>query len=206
MNNLQLAIVYAKTAAAALGFISSTSHLSPRRRIEMTVSDDSLRNEGRQGGGPIRGRNRGRVRPDHGFTQRGGSTTRTWGANPYHNPRDGRVRGSPVFNQNRSPSGGRGGNYDETFIPRNLFDHCPQHSSQYFYREGMRITLMMVLCNRIISHMIAQLGMFSGTSRLLLLDLHLTEMEILIVLLMCQQAHNLVEAHAPDKVGGEVPL
>jgi hypothetical protein len=73
MNNLQLAIVYAKTAAAALGFISSTSHLSPRRRIGLIASDDSPRNEVRQGGGPIRGRNhgrnRGRGRPDHGFTQ-----------------------------------------------------------------------------------------------------------------------------------------
>jgi hypothetical protein len=33
MNDLQLAIVYANTAAVALGFISSTSHMSPRRRI-----------------------------------------------------------------------------------------------------------------------------------------------------------------------------
>jgi hypothetical protein len=31
MNNLQLAIMYDKTAAVALGFISSTSHMSPRR-------------------------------------------------------------------------------------------------------------------------------------------------------------------------------
>jgi hypothetical protein len=30
MNNLQLAIVYAKTVSVALGFISSTSHMSPR--------------------------------------------------------------------------------------------------------------------------------------------------------------------------------
>jgi hypothetical protein len=91
MNNLQLTIFYAKTAAAALGFISSTNNISPRRRIGMTASDDSPRNEGQKGGGPIRGRNRGRnhgrSRPEHGFTQRGGSPTRTWGANPYHSPR-----------------------------------------------------------------------------------------------------------------------
>jgi hypothetical protein len=33
MNNLQLVIVYAKIAAVALAFISSTSHISPRRMI-----------------------------------------------------------------------------------------------------------------------------------------------------------------------------
>jgi hypothetical protein len=126
MNNLQLTIVYAKTAAAALRFISSTSHLSQRRRIGLTNSDDSPRNEGRQGGGPIRGRNRGlncgRGLPDHGFTQRDGSTTRIWGSKPYHIPRGERGRGLPGLNQNRSPRGGRGGNIDETFIPRNLCD------------------------------------------------------------------------------------
>jgi hypothetical protein len=35
MNDLQQAIVYAKTAAVALGFISSTSKMSPRQRIGM---------------------------------------------------------------------------------------------------------------------------------------------------------------------------
>jgi hypothetical protein len=39
MNNVKLAIVYAKTAAVALGFISSTSHMSPRRRIGMNDSE-----------------------------------------------------------------------------------------------------------------------------------------------------------------------
>jgi hypothetical protein len=86
MNNIILAIVYANTAAASLGFISSTIHLSPRRRIGRTASDDSPRNEGQQSGDPIRGRNRGhnhgRGHIDHGFTQRGESTTMTWGTNP----------------------------------------------------------------------------------------------------------------------------
>jgi hypothetical protein len=54
--------------------------------------------------------------------------------------------------------------------------------------------------------MIAQLGVFSRTSRLLLLDPHQTEVEILIVLLLSWQAHNMVEAHAPPKVEGEVHL
>jgi hypothetical protein len=138
MNNLQLAIVYANTSAAALGFISSTSHVSPRRRIGMTASDDSPRKEGRQGGGPIRrrnrGRNRGRCRPDHGFTRRGESPTRTWVTNPYHIQRGGRGRGSPGFNKNRSPRGGRGSNDDETFIPKNLFDQLSPTPRSIFLR------------------------------------------------------------------------
>jgi hypothetical protein len=36
MNKLQLEIVYANTASAALGFNYSTSHISPKRRIGMT--------------------------------------------------------------------------------------------------------------------------------------------------------------------------
>jgi hypothetical protein len=100
----------------------------------MTASDDSPRNEGRQGGGPIRGRNRGRNRgrgrPDHGFTRRGESPTRTWVTNPYKISRGGRGRGSPGFNQNRSPRDVRGSNDDETFIPKNLFDELyPTHRS-----------------------------------------------------------------------------
>jgi hypothetical protein len=83
--------------------------------------------------------------------------------------------------------------------------NSPQHSVQYFDGEGMRITLMVLVFNIIISHMIAQLGVFSRTSRLLLPDPHLTEMEILIVPLLCQQAHILVEAHTPPKVEDEVP-
>jgi hypothetical protein len=39
MNDLQQAIVYAKTADVALGFISSTSHMTPRRRIGMHDSE-----------------------------------------------------------------------------------------------------------------------------------------------------------------------
>jgi hypothetical protein len=81
MNNLQLAIVYATTAAVSLGFISSTINLSPRRCTGMTDSDYFPRNEGRQGGGPIRGRNRGRHcgigRPEHEYTQIGRSPTMT---------------------------------------------------------------------------------------------------------------------------------
>jgi hypothetical protein len=106
----------------------------------MTVSDDYPLNEGRQGGGPIIGRNHGRncgcVHPDHGFTQRGESPTRTRGANPYHSPRVGRGRGSPGFNQNRSPCGGRGGNDDETFIPRNLFDQLSPTQRSICLRGG----------------------------------------------------------------------
>jgi hypothetical protein len=56
MNSLQLAIVYAKPAAAALGFISYKSHLSPRQCIRMNAPDDSPPSEGKQGDGPIRGR------------------------------------------------------------------------------------------------------------------------------------------------------
>jgi hypothetical protein len=52
--------------------------------------------------------------------------------------------------------------------------NSPQHSAQYFYGEGMRIPLMVVVCNIISSHMIDQLGVFRRTSRLLLLDPHLT--------------------------------
>jgi hypothetical protein len=54
MNNLQLAIVYAKTAAVALGFISSTSHRSPRRRIGMHDSEESSHAFGSNSGFPIR--------------------------------------------------------------------------------------------------------------------------------------------------------
>jgi hypothetical protein len=64
----------------------------------------------------------------------------------------------------------------------------------------------MVVCNRLSSHMIAQVGVFSRQSSLLLLDPHQTEVEILIVLLLSRQAHNMVEARAPPKVGGEVHL
>jgi hypothetical protein len=81
----------------------------------------------------------------------------------------------------------------------------PQCIIQYVYAEGVRITLMMVFYKIVISHVIAQLGVFSKTSGLLLPDPHLTEMEILIVLLLCQQAHNLVEAHDPPKVEDELP-
>jgi hypothetical protein len=146
MNNLQLAIVYAKTAAAALGLISSTSHVSPIRQIGLTASNDSPCNEGRQGSGPIRGRNRGRNhgrnrgrnhgrgRPDHGFTQRDRTPTKTWGRNPYHSTQGGRGRGFPGLNQNRSPRGGRGGNIDETLIPRNLFDQLSPTQRSIFLR------------------------------------------------------------------------
>jgi hypothetical protein len=102
----------------------------------MTDSDESPRNEGRQGGGSIRGRSRdhhrGRGHPEHGFTQRGGSPTMTWDANPNHSPWGGIGRGSPGFNQNRSPRGGRGGNNDETFIPREMFDHPPNTALHFF--------------------------------------------------------------------------
>jgi hypothetical protein len=41
MNDLQLASVYANTAAVALGFISSTSNMSPRQRIGMHDYEES---------------------------------------------------------------------------------------------------------------------------------------------------------------------
>jgi hypothetical protein len=53
MNNLQLAIVYKKTEAVALGFLSSMSHLSPRRHIGMTDSEEPTRGYGCPGGGPV---------------------------------------------------------------------------------------------------------------------------------------------------------
>jgi hypothetical protein len=63
MNDLQLAIVYAKTAAVALGFIFSTIHMSPCRRIGMHDSEDSNHACGSNSASPIRGRGRGRGLP-----------------------------------------------------------------------------------------------------------------------------------------------
>jgi hypothetical protein len=58
--------VYAKIAAAALGFISSTIHLSPRCRIGMTDSEEPARGSGHHGGGTLQGHGRGRdPGPDH---------------------------------------------------------------------------------------------------------------------------------------------
>jgi hypothetical protein len=54
MNNLQLSIVYTKTADLALGFISSTSHMSPRQRIVMNDYEESNHAFGSNGGSPIR--------------------------------------------------------------------------------------------------------------------------------------------------------
>jgi hypothetical protein len=108
MNNLELAILYAKTAAVALGFISSTSHISPRRRIEMQDSEESSHAFGSNSGSPIRGcgRGRGRGRPQHRFAQGHGSPLRQRGGSPYHIPRGG--RGLQSSGQNRSPRGDRG--------------------------------------------------------------------------------------------------
>jgi hypothetical protein len=58
MNDLQLAIVYAKTAAASIGFISSTSHMSPRRRIGMHDFEESNHAFGSNSDNPIHGRGR----------------------------------------------------------------------------------------------------------------------------------------------------
>jgi hypothetical protein len=67
----------------------------------MPGSDDSTRNEGREGGDPVRGRGRGcydgRGCPQHGFVQGGGSPTRTWGGSPYHIPRSGIDRPISMF-------------------------------------------------------------------------------------------------------------
>jgi hypothetical protein len=62
MNSLQLEIVYSKTAAVALGSISSTSPMSPRQRIVMNDSEDSNHAFGSNSGSPIRGHGRGRGR------------------------------------------------------------------------------------------------------------------------------------------------
>jgi hypothetical protein len=92
MNNLQLAIVYDKTAAVALGFISSTSHISPRRKIGMHDYEDSSHALGSNSDSPIRGngRGRGRGRPQYGFAQGHVSRLRQCGGSPYHIPRGGR--------------------------------------------------------------------------------------------------------------------
>jgi hypothetical protein len=88
MNDLQLVIVYAKTYDVALGFISSTSHISPHRRIGMHYSEESNRAFGLNSDNPIRGRGRGRGRgrPQHGFAQGHGGPTRQRGGSPYHSP------------------------------------------------------------------------------------------------------------------------
>jgi hypothetical protein len=52
MNNLQLAMVYANKAAVELGFISSTSHMSPRRRIRMHDYEESSHAFGSNSGSP----------------------------------------------------------------------------------------------------------------------------------------------------------
>jgi hypothetical protein len=67
MNDLQLAIVYAKTTAVALGIISSTSYISPRRRIGMLDSEESNHGFGSNSDNPICGLGRGcgRGRPQH---------------------------------------------------------------------------------------------------------------------------------------------
>jgi hypothetical protein len=70
MNDLQLAIVYANTAAVALGFISSTSHMSHQRRIGMHASEESNHAFGSNTDSTIRGRGRGRGRPQYGFALR----------------------------------------------------------------------------------------------------------------------------------------
>jgi hypothetical protein len=91
MNNLQLASVYVKTSAVALGFISSTSHMSPWRRIGMRYSGESSHASGSKSGSPIRGhgrgRGRGRGRPQHGFDQGHDSPLRQRCGSPYHSPR-----------------------------------------------------------------------------------------------------------------------
>jgi hypothetical protein len=86
----------------------------------------------------------------------------------------------------------------------NCLNKSPQHSARSSFWAGMPITLKVVVCSRISSHRIAQLGVFSRTSRILLLDLHQTELEILIVILLSWQDHNLVAAHNQPKVEGTV--
>jgi hypothetical protein len=121
MNELQHAIVYSQTADVALGFISSTSHMSPHRRIGMHDYEESNHAFGSNSDSPIHGhgRGRGRGRPQHGLAQGHGGPMIHRGGSPYHNPREG--RGPQRFGQNRSPHGGRGNFNDESFIPRELF-------------------------------------------------------------------------------------
>jgi hypothetical protein len=92
MNDLQLAILHANTSDVALGFISSTNHKSPRRRILMHNYEESNHAFGSKSDNPIhgRGRGRGRGRPQNGFVQGHSGPTRQRGGSPYHSPRGGR--------------------------------------------------------------------------------------------------------------------
>jgi hypothetical protein len=134
MNDLQLAIAYAKTATVALVFISSTSHMSPRRRIGMHYSEESNHAFGSNSDSPIRGRGRGRGRrrPQHGFEQGHGGPMIQRGGSPYHSPRGG--RGPQRFGQNISHRGGSGNFNDESFIPRELFQQLSPTQRLIFLR------------------------------------------------------------------------
>jgi hypothetical protein len=99
MNDLQLAIMYANTAAVALGFNSSTSHMSPRRRILMHDSEESNHAFGSNNNSPIRvrGCGRGRGRPQHRFVQGHVSPLRQRGGSPYNRPQGVEVHSAPTI-------------------------------------------------------------------------------------------------------------
>jgi hypothetical protein len=211
MNNLQLAIVYAKTDAVALGFISITSNMSPQRRIGMHDSEESSHAFGSNSGSPIRGhgrgRGRGRGRPQHGFAQVQGSPLRQRGCipyhSPYHSPRGG--RGSRRSGQNRSPRGGCGSFNDELFIPRELFEQLSSTQLSILLRGRDVYNSRGGICSRFNCQMIAQLGAFIRASLLHHLDHHQADLTW-EAHLPCRLVLNVDAALSRTKVEGGVHL
>jgi hypothetical protein len=89
------------------------------------------------------------------------------------------------LNKNRSPRGGRGGNFDEKFIPTNLFDHLsPTQRSIFLWGRNVYKSHDGGMQNNQ-QPRDRSIGSVQRKISPPPPDLHLTEVEILIVLLLC---------------------